>query len=155
MRPITEEIRALREMRVPELVARYQQVFGKPPRVKHREWLWKRIAWKIQEQRFGGLSDVAKQRIDDLIADMDLPLGDDRRTVAGTLRGPVKAEGPPAGTTLVRRWHGQDVHVRVVDGGYEHDGVVHRSLSAAARAITGSHWNGRLFFGLSKRKAAH
>jgi hypothetical protein len=71
-----EEIEALRRAPVPELVARYQEVWGKPPRVKHREWLWKKIAWKIQEQRFGGLSGVAKRRLEELIAESDLPLGD-------------------------------------------------------------------------------
>ncbi len=151
MKPIAEEIEELRTMSVAELAPRYEEVFGRPPRVKHREWLWKRIAWKVQEQRFGGLSDVAKRRIDELIAEMDLPLGDDRRTVAGALRRPERPDGPAVGTTLVRRWHGHDVHVRVVEGGYEHEGVIHKSLSATARAITGSHWNGRLFFGLTSR----
>jgi len=149
---ITDEIAALRAMQVPELVVRYEAVYGKPPRVKHREWLWKRVAWKIQEQRFGGLSAAAKRRIDELIAEIELPLGEDRRTVTGVLRARVNAADPPVGTTLVRSWHGRDVHVRVVEGGYEHEGVAYKSLSAAARAITGSRWNGRLFFGLSKRK---
>jgi hypothetical protein len=152
MKSITQEIDELRAMTVADLVPRYERVFGKPPRVKHREWLWKRIAWKIQEQRFGGLSEAAKRRIDELIAEMDLPLGQDRRTVTGSVRTRNRRLEPPVGTTLVRRWHGEDVLVHVVDGGYEHQGVVYQSLTAVARAITGSHWNGRIFFGLSKRK---
>ena len=51
---ITDEIQELHEMAVPELVDRYEALFGKPPRVKHRDWLWRRCAWKLQEQRFGG-----------------------------------------------------------------------------------------------------
>ena len=56
------------------------------------------------------------------------------------------------GTTLVRRWRGKDYYVKVLDDGYEYDGVIYRSLSAVAKAITGSHWNGPLFFGVTKRK---
>ena len=94
MKSIADEIEELRAMTVAELVPRYEDAFRKPPRVKHREWLWKRIAWKIQEQRFGGLSNAAKRQIDELIAEMDLPLGEDRRTVTGRLRGDAKAAGP-------------------------------------------------------------
>ncbi len=53
-KPISEEIAELRAMKVPDLVVHYEAVYGKPPRVRHRDWLWRRIAWKIQEQRFGG-----------------------------------------------------------------------------------------------------
>ena len=66
-KPIAEEIQELRVLPVPELVERYELVFGKPPRVKHRDWLWRRVAWKVQEQRFGGLSTVARRRLDELI----------------------------------------------------------------------------------------
>ena len=116
--------------------------------MKHRDWLWRRIAWKIQEQRFGGLSGVARRRLDELIAELDLPLGR-----AHTVREKIQRRGdPPIGTTLTRMWKGQEVRVTAVDGGWEHEGVVLRSLSAVAKAVTGSHWNGRLFFGLTKRK---
>ena len=148
---IPQEIAALRAMAVPELVERYEDVFGRPPRVKHRDWLWRRIAWKIQEQRFGGLSQVAKRRLDELIAEFELPLG--QRTVNGKVARPRPGD-PPLGTTLTRVWKGQNVRTTAVDGGWEHDGVVHRSLSAVAKAVTGSHWNGRLFFGLKSRRRA-
>ncbi len=148
---ITQEIAELRAMGVPELVERYEAVHGKPPRVKHRDWLWRRIAWKVQEQRFGGLSEVAKRRLDELIAELELPLG--QRTVNGKVARSRPGD-PPLGTTLTRVWKGQDVRTTAVEGGWEHDGVVHRSLSAVAKAVTGSHWNGRLLFGLTKRKEA-
>ena len=156
---ITAEIRELRAMPVPKLVNTYETVFGKPPRVKNREWLWKRVAWKIQEQRYGGLSKPAQARLEELIAEIQLPLGENRRTVTGALNGSERgvnhrATAPPVGTTLTREWHGQEVRVRVVEQGFEWDGAVYKSLSAVAKAVTGSHWNGRLFFGLTKRKAA-
>ncbi len=151
MKSIPQEIAALRAMAVPELVERYEAVFGKPPRVKHHEWLWRRIAWKIQEQRFGGLSEVAKRRLNELIAELELPLG--QRTVNGKVARSRPGD-PPLGTTLTRVWKGQEVRTTAVEGGWEHDGVVHRSLSAVAKAVTGSHWNGRLFFGLKSRRLA-
>ncbi len=148
---ITQEIQELRGMAVPELVERYEAAFGKPPRVKHREWLWRRIAWKIQEQRFGGLSAVAKRRLDELIAELDLPLNG-KRTVRGKVNGRGTASDPVVGTVLVRKWREQEIHVTRTEDGWECDGVVHRSLSAVAKAITGAHWNGRLFFGLKSRR---
>ncbi len=147
MKSIPQEIAALHAMAVPELVERYEAVFGKPPRVKHREHMWRRIAWKVQEQRFGGISEVAKRRLDELIAELDLPLSKER-TVRGRL---TRAGDPVLGTTLSRAWKGHEVHATAVEGGWEHEGVVYRSLSAVAKAITGSHWSGPLFWGLSKR----
>lgn len=151
MKTIADEITELRSMSVPELVTRYEATHGKPPRVKHREWLWRRIAWRIQEQRFGGLSQVAKQRLDELIADLDVPLTRGQRTVSGAIPKPGM---PTVGTVLTRMWRGTEIRATVVDGGIEHDGVVYGSLSAAAKAITGAHWNGKLFFGLTQRKKA-
>ncbi len=149
---MAKEIMALRKMEVPELVASYEEVFGKSPRIKRREWLWRRIGWKIQENRFGGLSVVAKRRLEELISEIDLPLGESQGTVSGDFRKSRKPGEPAIGTTILRQWHGQQIQVRVVDQGYEFECVVFRSLSAVAKAVTGSHWNGRLFFGITKRK---
>ena len=152
---ITEEINDLRAMPVPELVDRYEELHGRRPRVKHRDWLWRRCAWKVQEQRFGGLSGAARRRLDTLIAELDLPLGDarDGRTVRGGVR-PVDS-GPVVGTTLARAWKGRQIGATRTTEGWEHDGVVYRSLSAVANAVTGSHLNGRLFFGLTVRPRHH
>ena len=145
---ITQEIAALRAMTVPELVARYEDVFGKPPRVKHRDWLWRRIAWKLQEKKYGGLAVTARVRLDELIAELDLPLLRDR-----TKGGRQRPGDPPIGTILTRAWKGHEIHATAVDGGWEHDGVVYRSLSAVAKAVTGSHWSGPLFFNLKQRRS--
>ena len=148
------EIAKLRAMDVPALVAKYTELFGKPPRVRNREALWKRVSWKLQEQRSGGLSTTAKTKLEALIAEIDLPLDDNQRSVSGVL-APTRAgkSGTPAvGTTITREWHGRQVCLTVVDGGFEVDGTVHKSLSAAAKALTGAHWNGKLFWGLTARK---
>ncbi len=147
---VAREIAELRRMAVPELVVRYEAAFGKPPRVKHREHLWRRIAWKIQEQRFGGLSGAARRKLDALIAEIDIPLVAERRE---SEKRPHRINGEPqVGTTLVRVWRDREVLATRTDQGWEHDGVVYRSLTAVAKAATGTHWNGRLFFGLTKRR---
>ncbi len=153
---LTKQITELRGLSMPALVARYEALFGKPPRVKNREFLWKRICWKIQEERFGGLSGAAKARLEELIAEIKLPAEESRRGVSGKLTPSraARSEGLKVGTSLVREWHGQQISLKVVEGGFELDGVVHNSLSAAAKAVTGSHWNGKLFFGLVGRKRA-
>ncbi len=151
MKSIPEEIAELRGMVVADLVQRYEAAFGKPPRVKHREWLWRRIAWKVQERRFGGLSTVAKKRLDELIGELDVPLG--QRTVNGKVARPRSGD-PPLGTALIRRWRGHDICATRTAEGWEHEGVVYGSLSAVAKAVTGSHMSGPAWFGLARRKEA-
>ena len=152
-RTVTQEIQELRAMAVPALVERYEELFGKPPRVKHRDWLWRRCAWKLQEQRFGGLSGAAKRRLDELVAELDLPLNG-ARVERGKLGDGRRRTGPPVGTTLTRAWKGGEIQATRTEDGWEHDGVAYRSLSAVVKAITGSHASGPAWFGLTKRKAA-
>jgi Protein of unknown function (DUF2924) len=145
------EIEHLRRMERTELIERYTEVFGRSPRLRSREFLWKRIAWKIQEQQCGGLSTIAKARLEELIRGLDLPLDENVRKVTGQLRGMRKPGTPMPGTVLIRDWHEQQIRVEVLEDGYEWNGAVYRSLTAVAKAVTGSKWNGRLFFGLSER----
>ena len=87
MKSIAAEIERLRNCSLDDLVNTYREHFGKEPRVKHsREWLWKRIAWRVQEKQFGGLSGVARRRLDALIAEIDIPAGENKRVVTGALR---------------------------------------------------------------------
>jgi hypothetical protein len=147
VKPIAEELAELRAMNVAELVERYAEVFGRLPRCKQPTWLLRKVAWEIQARRFGGLSKRAKERLEELIAEIDIDLS--------TARGRVKASrnGPTLGATVERVWKGRVIRATSVDGGWEHDGTVFRSLSAVAKHVTGSHWNGKLFFGISKRGA--
>lgn len=148
-RPVPEIIAELRAMPVAGLVERYQALHGRPPRVKQREWLWRRCAYRVQEQRYGGLGTTARKRLDELIAELDVPLGRGR-VALGKVTG--KADGePPVGASVSRVWKGREVVATRVEGGWECQGVLYRSLTGAARGVTGSHWNGRLFFGLSQR----
>jgi len=144
MKPISEELAELRAMNVAELVERYIAVFGKAPRCKQPTWMFRKIAWEIQARRFGGLSKRAHERLEELMAEIDIPLDAAR----GQIRPGRKTT---QGTTVARFWNGREVSATSVDGGWEHEGVVYRSLSAVAKHVTGSHWNGKLFFGLTRR----
>ena len=103
---------------------------------------------EVLRERIGGLSNVAKRRIDELIAEMDLPFG------LNAASAKVRPGAPTPGTTVTRLWHGQEIVVHVLERGFDWNGATYRSLTAVARAVTGAHWNGRIFFGLSKRKGA-
>ena len=149
---IAEEINELRAMSVAGLVERYTELHGKPPRSKNKAWLWRRCAWKVQEQRFGGLSQVARRRIDEIVAGMDLPFGK-----PSTVRGSIESSRPSeavTGTVLTREWRGVEIRATKVDGGWEHEGIVYRSLSGLVKSVTGSHCSGRAWFGLAPKKGA-
>jgi hypothetical protein len=144
VKSITQEIAELRALSVPELTERYVEVFERLPRCKQPTWLLRKIAWRIQEQRFGGLSKRALERLEELMAEIDIPLGGARAQVK-------PARKTTQGTMVERAWKGRVIRATAVEGGWEHEGAVYRSLSAVAKHVTGTHWNGRLFFGLIRR----
>lgn len=144
MKPISEELAELRALNMAELVERYVEVFGKAPRCRQPVWLFRRIAWEVQARRFGGLSKRALARLEELMAEIDIPLGGARVQIK-------TARKTTQGTTVERAWKGRVVRATSVGGGWEHEGAVYRSLSAVAKHVTGSHWNGKLFFGLTRR----
>lgn len=153
MTTITQQIRELENLTAAQLAERYEELFGKAPHVRNKAYLQRKVAWKLQEREFGGLSARAKARLNELIAEIDLPLGDlGPRPSRKPKRKDTRA--PLVGTTLVRRWHDQEIRVEVRDNGFEWDGTLYRSLTAVAKAVTGSHWNGKLFFGLTTRRKA-
>lgn len=160
-----KEIADLKQMTVRELREKYEAVFGEPTRAGNKDFLFKRIAWRIQALAEGDLSERARRRAEFLARDADLRTTA-RRTpppggnavngrVAGvrdTKPSPSLADDrvPPTGTVLTRVYRGEAYHVVVRDDGFEYDGQVFRSLSAIAKLITGSHWNGLLFFNIAK-----
>lgn len=145
----------------------YAEVFGEPSRSNNKRWLIRRIAWRMQAQAEGGLTDRARARAAELARDEDLrvrpphtrtdrgpALGATLRTVTGTVVPRTDRRIPVAGTVLIRKHKGVVHQVTVLAGGFEYEGVVYRSLSAVAHPITGSHWNGYHFFGLTQRGPA-
>jgi hypothetical protein len=151
MTTIADEVMELRTLPLADLLARYEAVFGNATRVKHREFLWKRIAWKLQGQRLGGLSAVAKDRLESLISEIDIPLDERSRSITGRLR--VSAN-KPVRATLTKVWRGTLYTAVPMAGGFDVNGVLYRSLSAAAFGITGTRWNGNLFWGVTKARKA-
>lgn len=160
---IGKEIAELKQMTVRELREKYEAVFGEPTRAGNKEFLFKRIAWRIQSLAEGDLSERARRRAEFLARDADLRTTEPRTplaTLGGNGTKDVKPASsladervPPPGTVLTRNYRGQAYHVVVRDDGFEYDGQVFRSLSAIAKLITGSHWNGLLFFKIAKPKA--
>lgn len=158
------QIAALRTMTVRELRERYREVFGEPTHSGNKDYLRKKIAWRIQERAEGGLSERARTRIDELAPDAPIrwrPTPAQRAAVDAALAAPMPKESPkrdprlpPAGTILRRDYQGVTHEVTVREDGFEYRGEHYRSLSKIARAITGTQWNGLLFFGLTSRKEA-
>lgn len=156
---VGEQIEALKGMTTSQLKTRWAEVFGDPTKSNHRTYLIKRIAWRIQALAEGGLSERARRRALELANDADIrvrPPVDARpapdpaeRVLTGTLPPVRDCRLPPAGALITRDYKGQRIVVRVLERGFECQGVVHRSLTAVARAVTGAHWNGNLFFGLA------
>jgi hypothetical protein len=113
-----------------------------PPTRLSRDLLIRGVAYKVQEQAHGGLSLGVKRRLRSLSEGAD-QRGDSAAAPGFTFK---------PGTKLVREWH-EHVHtVSVLDDGFEYQGERYRSLTQIARQITGVHWSGPLFFGISKRR---
>lgn len=156
---IGEQIEGLRRMTTAQLKTRWAEVFGEPTKSNHRTYLIKRIAWRIQALAEGGLSERARSRALELANDADIrvrPPVDawpgavpSERVLTGTLPPVRDSRLPPAGALITRDYKGHRIVVRVLERGFECQGVVHRSLTSVARAVTGAHWNGNLFFGLA------
>jgi hypothetical protein len=161
---VGREVAALQRMSLGELKARYAEVFGEPTLSKNRTWLTKRIAWRLQALAEGDLSERARQRAAELARDADLRMMPPRETaIAAAAPAPertaikqlrVQQDGrlPSPGTMITRTYRGQLLQVQVLREGFEYAGEVYASLSAVAKAITGSHCNGYQFFRLGDHR---
>lgn len=156
---VAREVAALERMTVGQLRSKYAEVFGESTRSRHKEYLVKRIIWRLQAHAEGDLTERARQRARELAHDADLRVtpprtptpepGAETRTLTIATKLPIGTELMP-GTVLQRVYRGRTVRVTVLADGFEHEGVRYRSLTAVARAVTGQHWNGFHFFGLRK-----
>ena len=157
---VATEIVALPQLCVSELRAKFAAIFGEATASHNKVWLVKRIAWRLQAQVEGDLSQRARERAAELAADADLRLSappSDAMTATPdqppALRVPADDRLPRPGTILSRRYKGCTLQVEVLDHGFAFDGQVYRSLSAVAKAVTGSHCSGHFFFGLTEKGA--
>jgi hypothetical protein len=152
---VSKEVAALEAMSVSELRAKYAQAFREETRAGNKCWLVRRIIWRLQALAEGDLSERARKRAAELANDADLRLTLPRSVPvvsSNDASAPSSQQSdnrlPPAGQTLRRLYKGRMVHVRILPKGFEFEGVMYHSLSAVAKAITGSHTNGFLFFRL-------
>ncbi len=147
---IIGQIDALRQMPVAELQQEWQRLYGESTRSRNRQFLWRRLAWRIQELAHGGLSDEARSRLDDLAPDRFQRARTPPIEASPTPRRDPRLPRP--GTVITRRYHDRELRLVVHDDHFELHGQAFRSLSEAARHVTGARWNGPLFWGLTTRK---
>jgi hypothetical protein len=160
---IAKEVAALERMTAKQLRERFAEVFGETTNANNRIWLVKRIAWRLQALDEGDLSERARARAAELARDSELrlcppPIKAAAVPAAGTrvVETNLVADNrlPPPGTVIARKYKGAVVQVKVLTEGFEYAGEVYRTLSAVAKAITGSHCNGYLFFRLTRKERA-
>ena len=148
---VKAELAALQHLSPKELRAKYADVFGEASRSGNKDYLVKRIGWRIHSLAEGGLSERAKARAAELARDADIRMTVPRTTTPTVVTLPARALNrrlPMPGAVLTRQYQGRLIQVTVLPKGFEWDGTVYRSLSAVAKAVTGSHWNGYGFFNL-------
>ena len=148
------QIESLRNLKITELRARYYDLFGEASPSCNRAHLFRRIAWRLQAQAEGDLSERARRRASQLANDSDLRLRAPRsfwheieRDGESPNRDPRL---PPTGTVVERIYQGQIIRVTVLANGFEYHGKNYASLSAIAHRVTGTRWNGFHFFGLKQ-----
>ena len=142
--PIPARLAALKAASTPELKAQWRDLFDSEPPPFNRRYLESRLAYRIQELTYGGLKPETVKRLERLGEQLD---GGDKKK--RSIRADLK---PIAGTRLLREWQGVEQIVTVTAEGFEWQGRPYRSLSAIARAITGTRWNGWVFFGLKNHR---
>lgn len=150
---IENALAKLHRATVPELKLQYFELFGETPVSHNRSWLIRRLAWRLQVIAEGDLSQRAIDRAHELANDADLRLAAPA-SAAGDAVGTSVARDrrlPPPGSLLTRNYKGRQVQVQVLVDGFDFEGRVYASLTAVAAAVSGSHANGFLFFGLTKR----
>ncbi|MBI1327039.1 MAG: DUF2924 domain-containing protein [Alphaproteobacteria bacterium] len=128
-------------MSAKELLAEWPRYFDDPPKSRsNKSYLMGELIYRIQELSFGGLTKQTIDRLEALAENKSLKerKGDISRLAIGT--------------RLVREVKGVEHHVTVLEEGYEYQGVKYKSLSGVAYAITGTRWNGNVFFGLGKKE---
>ena len=159
---LTNEIRNLRRMSVNQLRLKYAEVYGEENRSRNKDYLIRRIAWRLQANASGGISERARLRAQELANESDLRVSPPRHrsgavddAVTSTLSvsyAPARDPRlPPPGTVITREFKGQTICVQVEQDGFRWNGQSFKSLSSIAREVTGKSWNGFVFFNLDKQ----
>ena len=154
------EIENLEKWSTRELQAKYVALHGEQPHTHNRIWLLKRIAWRIQANELGDITERARRRAVELADDAELRIRPPKELpFSGSLARVVHNFNPMGGgrdprlplpgTILSRDYKGTTVQITILEEGCIMNGRRFRSLSAAATAATGKKWNGFQFFGLT------
>ena len=138
---VVAQVAELNRMGMPQLKERWKALFDTGAPVRNRAHMVKRLAYRIQELAYGGLPEQTVAQLREI--------ADEREKASNRRRN-----GPLPGTRFVREWNGERYEVTVTRDGYEYRGRPFKSLSAIAREITGTRWNGPAFFGLRKQEEA-
>lgn len=142
---VLKQIAELSSLSYAELQERWRMLMGNEPPRYRRQFMVKRLAHRLQELAYGGLPQDRRGQMNRLLEEAGYDQLGGLRTGA---RPRSVQHLPLVGTRLVREWEGQRHEVTVVHGGFAYRGRRYRSLSAIAKLITGTHWNGPRFFGL-------
>lgn len=139
---ISEQIAALPAMNKAQLLGVWAKHFKNPPPATLRKQLMVPVlAYRMQEQEFGGLSQRARRRLEEIAASLN----------GKRAKPPLRTEEPPQGTRIVRVWRGEAHEVLCTDDGYSYRGNQFASLSKIAKEITGTHRSGPAFFGTREK----
>jgi hypothetical protein len=137
---VLAQVAALEGMETTALKKMWLDLFDADPPPYNKRFLVSRLSYRMQELAFGGLSKETVERLEAIAGD---GAPDERNRGRGRA-----AERPVVGTRLIREWNGVEHHVTVQADSFEWQGKKYKSLSAVARSITGTRWNGPLFFGM-------
>jgi hypothetical protein len=144
--PVLARLVALKTTPTPQLKDQWRQLFEGEPPAFNRRYLESRLAYRIQELAYGGLKPETIRRLEKLGEELDGGKVNVRKRPAN--------DRPVSGTRLIRDYQGVEHCVTVRDNDFEYQGRPYKSLSAVARAITGTQWNGLAFFGLKSGRRA-
>ncbi len=138
---VAAKVAALQIMNLAELQSLWESLFQEGAPSHKKSYLIPRLAYRIQELAYGGLSQPSKQRLEDFITGKIKLSANNKRV-----------RKPTVGTRLIREYQGVEHHVTVTRTGFEYQGRTFGSLSQIAREITGTRWSGPLFFGLTGKQ---
>jgi plastocyanin domain-containing protein len=152
---INAKITALKNKPIPELQKEFEALFdGQKASSDNKVYLIRRIAYRLQELEYGGLSQRAQNRLKELVTLYD-PVNNKaiRPKVSVETQTRTKTRGrdtrlPIPGTIITKDYRGKKHQVKVLEKGFEYEGKIYKHLTAIADKITGAHWNGYNFFNL-------
>ena len=157
---VGKEIAAMKQMAVGQLRDRSAEVFGETTNTRNKQWLLKKIIWRIQSIAEGDISERARARAIEIVSDAEIrrrppkaPATNPEAPRSAPIPIPVSLDNgvPIPGSLITREYKGRLLEVLVLGEGFEYAGEKFKSLSAVAKRITGSHCNGCLFFTLRRR----